>query len=124
MNRLERFEVPFVPSQIAQPDGGSIVTLPSAQRLNAEGGGSQTKTVPASVSGAFASDLAMIIPSARDLPAVLVVCQHGLRRDVMAVTEWSIAVAPSNRLPPQSYCARRAADRYVLSSRRPLVRYV
>src|SRR5262249_27989711 len=89
MNRLERFDVPFVPSQIAQPDGGSIVTLPSAQRLNAEGGGSQAKTVPAGVSGTFASDLSMIIPSAPDLPAL----QHRTSADVMAVTEWSIAFA-------------------------------
>src|SRR5262245_44601067 len=93
MNRLERFDVPFVPSQIAQPDGGSIVTLPSAQRLNAEGGGSQAKTVPAGVSGTFASDLSMIIPSAPDLPPLPVVCQHRPSADVMAVTEWSIARA-------------------------------
>ena len=102
MNRFERFDVPFVPSQIAQPDGGSIVTLPSAPRLNAEGGGSQAKTILAGVSGAFALDLAMIIPSAPDLPALRVVCQHRTSADVMAVTEWSIAVAPSNLGVPPS----------------------
>src|SRR5262245_14085703 len=104
MNRLERFDVPFVPSQIAQPDGGSIVTLPSAQRLNAEGGGSQAKTVPAGVSGTFASDLSMIIPSAPDLPALRVVCQHRTSADVMAVTEWSIA------LPLACSCVPLAAN--------------
>jgi hypothetical protein len=70
MNRFERFDVPFVPSQIAQPDGGSVVTAPSAPRLNAKGGGSQAKTVPAGVSGAFALDVAMIIPSFPDLPGL------------------------------------------------------
>jgi hypothetical protein len=110
MNRLERFDVPFVPSQIAQPEGGSIVARPSAPRLKAEGGGSQAKTVLAGVSGAFALDLAMIIPSAPDLPALRLVCQHRTSADVMAVTEWSIAVAPSNLGVRPVYCARREAE--------------
>ena len=93
MNRLERFGVPFVPSQIAQSEGGSIVALPSAPRLNAEGGGSQAKTVPAGVFAAFAPDLAINIPSAPDLPARRPLCPHGLRRDVIAVTEWSVSFA-------------------------------
>src|SRR5262249_2165104 len=69
MNRLERSDVPFVPSQIAQPEGGSIVALPSAPRLNAEGGGNQPKTVLAGVSEAFAPDVAMIMTSALGLTA-------------------------------------------------------
>src|SRR5262245_1211988 len=64
IKRCERSDVPFVPSQIAQPDGGSIVTLLSAPRLNAEGGGSQAITVPVVDSGAFAFHVAMTMTSA------------------------------------------------------------
>src|SRR5262249_49425190 len=96
MNRFERSDVPFVPSQIAQPEGGSIVTLPSAPRLNAEGGGNQPITVPAGVSGAFAPDVAMIMTSALELPVRRAVCLHRTSADVMAITEWSIAFARPN----------------------------
>src|SRR5262245_32702051 len=68
MNRSERSDVPFVPSQIAQPEGGSIVTLPSAPRLNAEGGGNQAITVLTGVPGAFAPDVAMVMTPALELP--------------------------------------------------------
>jgi hypothetical protein len=87
MNRFEKSDVPFVPSQIAQPEGGSVVTLPSAPRLNAEGGGNQATTVLAGVSGAFALDVAMIMTSALELPARRTVCLHRASADVMAVTE-------------------------------------
>src|SRR5262245_39107999 len=76
MNRSERFDVPFVPSQIAQPEGGSIVTLPSAPRLNAEGEGNQAITVLTGVPGAFAPDVAMIMTPALELPARRAVCLH------------------------------------------------
>ena len=78
MNRSERSDVPFVPSQTAQPEGGSIATLPSAPRLNAEGGGNQPITVLAGVSGAFAPDVAMIMTSALELPPEQYACK-GLR---------------------------------------------
>ena len=71
MNRFEKSDVPFVPSQIAQPEGGSIVAPPSAPRLTAEGGGNRATTVLAGVSGAFAPDVAMIMTSALELPAQL-----------------------------------------------------
>src|SRR2546423_8152201 len=61
MSLSETFDVPFVPSQIAQPEGGTMATLPSAPRLNAEGGGNQAITVLAGVSGVFAPDVAMIM---------------------------------------------------------------
>jgi len=93
MNRLERSDVPFVPSQIAQPEG---VALPSAPRLNAEGGGNQAITIPAAVSGAFAPDVAMLMTSALELPAWRILCLHETSADVMAVTEWSIAFARPN----------------------------
>lgn len=96
MNRFERSDVPFVPLQIAQPEGGSIVTLPSASRLNAEGGGNQPITVLAGVSGAFAPDVAMIMTSALELPAQRGVCLRRTSADVMAITEWSIAFARPN----------------------------
>jgi hypothetical protein len=97
MNRSERSDVPFVPSQIAQPEGGSIVTLPSAPRLNAEVGGNQAITVLPGVSGAFTPpDVAMIMTSALEWPARPVVCLHGTSADVMAITEWSIAFARPN----------------------------
>ena len=95
MNRFERSDVPFVPSQIAQPEGGSIVTLPSAPRLNAEGGVNQPITVLAGVSGAFAP-VAIIMTSALELPARRAVCLHRTSADVMAITEWSIAFARPN----------------------------
>jgi hypothetical protein len=63
MNRFEKSDVPFVPSQIAQPEGGSIVTLPSAPRLNAEGGGNQAITVLAGMSEALAPVMAAIVTS-------------------------------------------------------------
>jgi len=94
MNRSERSDVPFVPSQIAQPEGDSIVTLPSAPRLNAEGGGNQAITILAGVSGAFAPDVAMIMTSALELPARREVYLHGTSAYVTAITEWSIAFAP------------------------------
>jgi hypothetical protein len=77
MNRSERSDVPVVPSQIAQPEGGSIVTLPSAPRLNAEGGGNQAITVLVGASGAFAPDVAMTMTPALELPARQAVCLHG-----------------------------------------------
>jgi hypothetical protein len=86
MNRSDRSDVPFVPSQIAQPEGGSIVTLPSAPRLIAEGGGNQAITVLVGVSGALAPDVAMIMTSALELPARRTVCPHGTSADVMAIT--------------------------------------
>jgi hypothetical protein len=86
MNRSDRSDVPFVPSQIAQPEGGSIVTLPSAPRLIAEGGGNQAITVLVGVSGAFAPDVAMIMTSALELPARRTLCLHGTSADVMAIT--------------------------------------
>src|SRR5262249_41836814 len=95
MNRSERSDVPFLPSQIAQPEGVSIVALPLASRLNAECGGNQAITVLAGVSGAFAPDVAMIMTSALELPARRVVCLHGPSADVMAITKWSIARASS-----------------------------
>jgi hypothetical protein len=97
MNRSERSDVPLVPSQIAQPEGGSIVTLPLASRLNAERGGNQPITVLAGVSGAFAPDVAMIMTSALESPARQAVCLHRTSADVMAITEWSIAFAPKPR---------------------------
>src|SRR5262249_36618186 len=114
MNRLERSDVPFVPSQIAQPEGGSIVALPSASRLNAEGGGNQPITVLAGVSGAFAPDVAMIMTSALGLTAPRALCLHRTSANVMAITEWSIRFARPNlaEFPPQSYCAGRAAVAY------------
>jgi hypothetical protein len=110
MNRSERSDVPFVPSQIAQPEGGSIVTLPSAPRLNAEGGGNQAIIVLAGVSGAFAPDVAMIMTPALELPAREAVCLHGTSADVMAITEWSIAFARPNLADPRRrfYCAGHA----------------
>jgi len=86
MNRSDRSDVPFVPSQIAQPEGGSIVTLPSAPRLIAEGGGNQAITVLVGVSGALAPDVAMIMTSALELPARRTVCPRGTSADVMAIT--------------------------------------
>ena len=56
----------FVPSQIAQPEGGTIVTLSSAPRLTAEGGGNQAITVRAVVSKAFAG-VVVIMTSAHEL---------------------------------------------------------
>src|SRR5262249_8046340 len=96
MNRSERSDVPFVPLQIAQPEGGSIVTLPSGPRLNAEGGGNQAITVLPGVSGAFAPGVAMIMTSALELPARRAVCLHRTSADVMAITESSIAFARPN----------------------------
>jgi hypothetical protein len=87
MNRFERSDVPFVPSQIAQPEGGSIVSPPSTSRLNAEAGGNQAITVLAEVSGAFAPDVAMVMTSAPELPAYREVCLHRTSADVMAITE-------------------------------------
>src|SRR5262245_38500586 len=94
MNRSETSDVPFVPSQIAQPEVGTMATLQSAPRLNAEGGGNQAITVLAGVFGVFAPDVAMIMTSALELPARRVVCLHGTSADVMAITERSIAFAP------------------------------
>jgi hypothetical protein len=100
MNLSETFDVPFVPSQIAQPEGGTMATLPSAPRLNAEGGGNQAITVLAGVCGVFAPDVAMIMTSALKSPARRVVCLHGTSADVMAITEGSIAFAPKTpRIP-------------------------
>jgi len=79
MNLSETFDVPFVPSQTAQPEGGTMDTLPSAPRLNAEGGGNQAITVLAGVSGVFAPDVAMIMTSALKLPAVKEYACTGLR---------------------------------------------
>ena len=76
MNRFEKSDVPFVPSQIAQPEGGSIVT-PSAPRLNAEGGGNQATTVLAGVSGALAPDVAMIMTSTLDCQSISTVPEKG-----------------------------------------------
>jgi hypothetical protein len=69
MNRSERSDVPFVPSQIAQPEGGTIITLPSVPRLNAECGANQAITVLAGVSGVFAPDIAMIMTFALTSPS-------------------------------------------------------
>src|SRR5262252_7272944 len=80
MNRSERSDVPFVPSQIAQP----------------EGGGNQAITGLAGVSGAFAPGVAMLMTSALELPARRAVCLHRTSADVMAITEWSIAFARPN----------------------------
>ena len=104
MNRFERSDVPFVPSQTAQPEGGTIVTLSSAPRLNAEGGGNHAITVLAGASGAFISDVAMVMTSALELPALQPVCRHRTSADVMAITERSIAfprpnLADSRRSP-------------------------
>jgi hypothetical protein len=96
MNRFEKSDVPFVPSQIAQPEGGSIVAPPSAPRLTAEGGGNQATTVLAGVSGAFAPDVAMIMASALELPAQPQVCLKRTSADVMAITKWSIVFACPN----------------------------
>ena len=77
-----------------------MVRLPSALRLDAEGGGNQAITVLADVSGAFAPDVAMIMTSAPELPARQTVCLHGTWADVMAITEGSIAFAPKiSRIP-------------------------
>src|SRR5262245_23848808 len=110
MNRSERSDVPFVPSQIAQPEAGSIVTLPSAPRPNADGGGNQAITVLAGVPGAFPPDVAMIMTPALQLPLRRAVCLHGTSADVMAITEWSIAFARPNLAYPRrrSYCAGHA----------------
>jgi hypothetical protein len=94
--RFERSDVPFVPSQTAQPEGGTIVTLSSAPRLNAEGGGNHAITVLAGASGAFISDVAMVMTSALELPALQPVCRHRTSADVMAITERSIAFARPN----------------------------
>src|SRR5262249_18485348 len=119
MNRSETFDVPFVPLQIAQPEGGTIATLPSAPRLNAEGGGNQAITVLAGVSGAFAPDVAMIMTSAFKLPARRVVCLHATSADVMVITEWPLTSAPNHRgSPPQSYCASRAQPPYPMRTLR------
>src|SRR5262245_46817786 len=99
MNRSERSDVPFVPSQIAQSEGGRIATLPSASRLNAERRGNQAITVLSGVSVAFAPEVVMIMTSALELPARREVYLHGASADVMAITEWSIAFAPK---PPGS----------------------
>src|SRR5262249_42103301 len=101
MNRFERSDVPFVPSQIAQPEGGSIVTLPSAPRLNAEGGGNQPVTVLAGVSGAFAPDVAMVMISALELPARRGEYLPGPPHDVMAITAGSITSAPPPLADPR-----------------------
>src|SRR5262249_11739187 len=118
INLFERLGVPFVPSQIAQPEGGSIVTLPSAPRLNAEGGGNQPITVLAGVSGAFAPDVAMIMTSALELPSRRAVCLHRTSADVMAITEWSIAF----RARPNLADSRRSPTALAAHSRPALIR--
>jgi hypothetical protein len=75
-------------------------TLPSAPRLNAEGGGNQAITVLAGVSGVSAPDVAIIMTSALKSPARRVVCLHGTSADVMAITKGSIVFAPKTpRIP-------------------------
>ena len=77
-----------------------MATLPSALRLNAEGGGNQAITILAGVSGVFAPDVAIIMTSALKSPARRLVCLHGTSADVMAITEGSIAFAPKTpRIP-------------------------
>ena len=102
MNLSETFDVPFVPSQTAQPEGGTMDTLPSAPRLNAEGGGNQAITVLAGVSGVSAPDVAIIMTSALKSPARRVVCLHGTSADVMAITEGSIVFAPKTPRIPET----------------------
>jgi hypothetical protein len=109
MNRFERSDVPFVPSQTAQPEGGTIVTLSPAPRLNAEGGGNHAITVLAGASGAFIPNVAMVMTSALKLASPPnQYAGTGTSADVMAITERSIALArPSLAFPPQSYSAGR-----------------
>ena len=77
-------------------------TLPSAPRLNAEGGGNQAITVLAGVSGVSAPDVAIIMTSALKSPAHRVVCLHGTSADVMAITEGSIVFAPKTPRIPET----------------------
>ena len=76
MNRFERSDVPFVPSQTAHPDGGRMVTLPSGSRLRAEGGGNQATTVLAGMSEAFAPVMAAIVTSPGKFAGQLILRGH------------------------------------------------
>ena len=95
MNRCERSDVPFVPSQTAHPDGGRMVTLPSASRLSAEGGGNQAITVLSDMSEAFAPVAAIVTSPriCRTAHPTEAACLHTASADVMAITESSISFA-------------------------------
>ena len=105
MNRCERSDVPFVPSQTAHPDGDRMVTLPSASRLSAEGGGNQAITVLAGMSEAFAPVMAAIVTSpriCRTAHPTEAACLHTASADVMDITESSISFArPGHADSPQ-----------------------
>jgi len=52
----------------------------------------------------------MIMTSALELPARRPVCLHGTSADVMAITKWSIALAPKPRGSHRSPAARRGCS--------------
>jgi hypothetical protein len=90
-----------------------MVTLPSASRLSAEGGGNQAITVLAGMSEAFAPVMAAIVTSpriCRTAHPTEAACLHMASADVMDITESSISFArPGHADSRHSYCAHTAA---------------